>query len=35
MNVFQYVDGSHERYPEDQFIIESLEVIIPIFPTFL
>lgn len=24
MNVFEYVNGSHETYPEDKFICESL-----------
>lgn len=24
MNIFEYVNGSHESYPEDQFIAESL-----------
>jgi hypothetical protein len=24
MNVFEYVNGSHDSYPEDQFIAESL-----------
>lgn len=24
MNIFEYVEGSHERYPEDQYSIESL-----------
>ncbi len=24
MNVFEYVNGSHEAYPEDQFVAESL-----------
>lgn len=24
MNIFEYVNGSHDTYPEDQFIAESL-----------
>jgi hypothetical protein len=24
MNIFEYVKGSHESYPEDQFIMESV-----------
>jgi len=24
MNIFEYVNGSHEKYPEDQFMLESV-----------